>query len=396
MTDTTDARLDPFQWGHVPHDLFDDLRQRCPVAPTTSGWYLARHADVVDASKRLDLFLSSFRQPGVVVPPEEQFINEIHEPRHGKIRKVINSTVAHHRSMHVEGFVRDLCNEYLDPILARGHGELVGEFVAPVPINVIAYLIGVPRGDWLQFRHWSDEVVEGTYPTTYRNERGEGLHGAHPEFCQYVDALIAERKGRGDAPDDLVTRLMNTEIDGTRLTDIEVRSQLVFLIVSGNETTRHLIANLLTTVATDPALFAALRADRSLVERAVEESLRMDPPVHVLLRNVEQDNDRFGVAMHAGEKVVFGVASANRDEAVFAEPHTFRLDRPNHREHFSFGGGPHICPGASLARLEARVALDTFLDRVGAVEVVEGWERTKCPVFWANGPIDLPVRVTAA
>ena len=391
------VEFDPFaSTAEVPHALFAEMRQSCPVARTPSGWYLAKYEDVVEATKHLDQFVSSFREPGVVVPDEEQFINEIHEPRHGKIRKIINTTVAHHRTMHVEGFVRDLCNEYLDPILARGHGELISEFVAPVPINVIAYLIGVPRGDWAQFRAWSDELVEGTYPTKYRNERGVGMAGAHPEFAAYVDALIEARKVDVDRPDDLVTRLMYTEVEGRRLTDLEVRTQLVFLIVSGNETTRHLIANLLGRVCTQPELFARLQADRSLVERAVEESLRLDPPVFTLLRNCEKPTDMFGTPMEAGEKIVFGVASANRDETVHEAPDEFRLDRPNFRDHVAFGGGPHICPGASLARLEARVALDTFLDRVGTAAPVDGWTWRKTPVFWANGPVDLPCALTPA
>jgi cytochrome P450 len=248
----------------------------------------------------------------------------------------------------------------------------------------------------LQFRIWSDEVVEGTYPTKYRNDRGEGLAGAHPEFASYVDQLIEDRKRSDDRPDDLVTRLMYTEVDGKRLSDLEVRTQLVFLIISGNETTRHLIANLIATVVGDATLFATLKADRSLVERAVEESLRIDSPVHILLRNCNETTDMFGVEMQPGEKIAFGVASANRDETVFDDPDQFRLDRPNWREHFAFGGGPHICPGASVARLEARVALDTFLDRVDHVEPEPGWVRRKTPVFWANGPRDLPVRITPA
>lgn len=388
--------INPFEWSDVPHELFDEVRATCPVARAEGGWFLSKLGHVTEAAKHVDVFSSSFREPGVVVPDEEQFINEILEPRHGKIRKIINATVAHHKAMRVEGFVRDLCNEYLDPILSRGRGELIGEFIAPIPINVIAYLIGVPREDWLQFRHWSDEVVEGTYPTKYRNERGEGLHGAHPEFAGYVDGIIAARRADPDRPDDLVTRLLYTEVDGKYLSDLEVRTQLIFLIISGNETTRHLIANLIARVVTEPALFDALKTDRSLVERAVEESLRIDPPVHVLLRNCYQPTSMFGEPMEPGEKIVFGVASANRDESNYDDPHSFRLDRANWREHFAFGGGPHICPGASLARLEARVALDTFLDRVASAAVAPGWRRRKAPVFWANGPVDLPVDLTPA
>ena len=125
----------------------------------------------------------------------------------------------------------------------------------------------------------------------------------------------------------------------------------------------------------------------------MEESLRVDSPIHILLRNCLEPTDMFGVQMAPGEKVAFGIASANRDASHHAEPNEFRLDRANWRDHVAFGGGPHVCPGASLARLEARVALETFLDRVDLVAPETGWVRRKAPVFWANGPVDLPVRI---
>ena len=168
----------------------------------------------------------------------------------------------------------------------------------------------------------------------------------------------------------------------------------MFLIISGNETTRHLIANLLQRVIADPALLEQLRADRSLIERAVEESLRIDPPIHLLLRNVEAETDVFGEHMCPGEKVAFGIASANRDERYYADPEAYRLDRENWREHVAFGGGPHVCPGSSLARLEARVALDVFLDRVATASFEPGYVWRKTPVVWANGPAELPARLS--
>ena len=393
----TTIDFDPFEIrDDIPHELFTELRATCPVARTPSGWYLARHDDVLEATKHVDTFVSNFREPGVIVPENEKLISEIAEPRHGQIRKIINAAVAYHRSMRAEPFIRQLCDEYLDPVLAKGHGELITEFVAPVPINVIAYLIGVPRGEWARFRTWSDEVVEGTYPTKNRNERGEGLAGSHPEFVAYIDALIADRRNNPNPPDDLVTKLVTIEIDGHRLTDVEVRSQVAFLIISGNETTRHLIANLLWRVISDRDLFLTIKDDRSLLDRAVEESLRLDPPVHMLLRNVEEETEVFGATMCPGDKVVFGVASANRDEHHHQQPTAFRLDRDNWREHLSFGGGPHVCPGASLARLEARVALDVFLDRVDVAAPAPGFERRKTPVFWANGPTELPAVLSPA
>ena len=387
--------FDPFQSGAaVPHAQYATWREECPVARLAIGWFLSKQADVLAATKDVETFVASFREPGVVVPEEEKFINEIAEPRHGQIRKIINAAVAHHKAMRVEPVVRALTESHLAPILARGHGELISELVAPVPVNVISHLIGVPPADWEHFRRWSDEVVHGTYPTKYRNERGSGLAGAHPEFTEYVDALVAARRVDSARPDDLVTRLLETAIDGYRLTDVEVRTQLVFLIISGNETTRHLIANLLATLATRPDVFAALQSDRRLVERAVEESLRHAPPIQLLLRNVMQPGLRFGVEMCPGEKVVYGIASANRDKDVYDRADEFVLDRSNWREHVAFGGGPHVCPGASLARLEARVVAETVLDRVSRIEPEPGWVPRKTPVFWANGPVDLPVRVT--
>ena len=172
---------------------------------------------------------------------------------------------------------------------------------------------------------------------------------------------------------------------------------MIFLLISGNETTRHLIASLLTGVATDAVLWAALRSDRTLVERAVEETLRLQPPIHVLLRNVERDTDDVRAADVPRREDRFRYGFRQPRRVVFFEaPEHFRLDRENYRDHLAFGGGPHVCPGSALARLEARVALETVLDELQAMTVEPGWHYRKVPVFWANGPVDLPVRVVAA
>jgi cytochrome P450 family 142 subfamily A polypeptide 1 len=237
-------------------------------------------------------------------------------------------------------------------------------------------------------------VVQGSWPATNRNERGVGLPGAHPEFTAYVDGLIADR--RAEPRDDFISRLLQTEVQGRVLTDVEARTQLVFLFISGNETTRHLIGNLLWTMANDQQLFETLKADRSLLPAAVEESLRLDPPVRFLMRNCMEDTELHGEQLCPRDKVAFGIGSANRDESLYAEPHDFKLDRPDMRSHLAFGGGPHVCPGASLARLEARVVADVFLDRVGKVEPVEPGAYENVPVMWAHGPRELRVHLVGA
>jgi cytochrome P450 len=383
----------------IPYDDFAEARRECPVARTTTGaWYLARQDDVLDAVRDVETFVSSFRDPGVVVPPEEQLISEIPEPRHGQVRRIINSAIAAHRIGRMEPFIRELCGDLLEPVIDRGGGDLVAELIAPVPIIVISHLIGVPPGDYQQFKAWSDEVVEGTYATQHRTERGEGLAGGHPEFAAYLDERIAECR-RADAagdergPDTLIAKLVRTEVEGHRLTDVEIRTQVFFLVISGNETTRHLIGNLVHTVAADAELFRRLQADPGLVPVAVEESLRHDSPVHMLMRNCVHDTTVGDVAIAAGDKVAFGLSSANRDERHYDDPDAFRLDRPDPRAHVAFGGGPHVCPGASLARLEARVVIEELCARVRTLELEPGFAFEKVPVFWANGPARLPVRL---
>ena len=373
---------------------FADLRDRCPVSKTEMGaWYFARYEDSVAGSKDVERFIASFREPGVVVPDEEQLVSEIPEPRHGQIRRIINSAIAAHRIGRVEPFCFDLCNELLDDLLGRAEPvDLVAEYVMPVPNNVIAHLLGAPPEDFRRWAQWSDDVVQGTYPTKNRNERGEGLAGAHPEFVAYVDGLIAERRVR--PTDDFITRLVSTEVDGRRLTDVEARSQLVFLFISGNETTRHLIGNLLWRVTSDPELFEALQNDPTLIPVAVEECLRLDPPVKFLMRNCMIDGEVAGTEISAGEKVAFGLGSANRDASQFDDADSFRLDRAEARSHLSFGGGPHVCPGAALARLEARVALEVFLHRVGTATLADS-RFDGVDVFWAHGPATLLAEISA-
>jgi cytochrome P450 len=366
---------------------------RCPVTRNEAGnWVFAGYSEVLGAAQDVTAFRANFRSPGVEVPPEEQFVSEIAEPRHGQVRKIINSAIASHRLTGVEPLCEQLCRDLLTELRERGGPvDLVTEYVLPVPNSIIAHLLGAEPSDYALWAAWSDEVVEGTYPALYRNERGEGFAGAHPEFAAYLDAIIADR--RAHPRDDFVTRLITREVDGKRLSDVEARIQLVFLFISGNETTRHLIGNLLHRMATEPGLFDALAKDRALIEPAIEESLRMDPPVQLLMRTCAAPTVVAREVIDEGEAVIFGLEQANRDETRFDDPETFRLDRKDSRRHLAFGGGPHVCPGAHLARMEARVAVNVLLDAARALRVEPGHSYTDVPVHWAHGPTSLPVTI---
>ena len=392
----SDVMLD-FDWDpmdtaeRIPHDVYARLRREQPISKTSTGaWFLSKHADLIAAAKEVDTFRASMREPGVVVPPEEMLISEIPEPRHGQVRRIVNSAVAAHRLSRVEDFTRQLTHSLFDAEIDKGRCELVQDIVMPIPTSVIAVLLGAPEEDFRLWGEWSDEVVQGDYPRFNRNDRGEGFAGAHPEFASYVDGMIAARKIDPNPPDDFTTRLIQTEIDGQKLSDIELRTLVIFLLISGNETTRHLISNLLHRLATQEGLLETLRANPEKIPLAVEECLRVDAVIINLVRTVCHDTVFRGHAMREGERVFFGIASANRDEDLYEAPDEFCLDRPKPKGHTAFGGGPHVCPGASLARLEGRIVLEVAIERLTKIELAPDFEWEKVPVFWANGPTSLP------
>jgi cytochrome P450 len=221
---------------------------------------------------------------------------------------------------------------------------------------------------------------------------GPGLKGAHPEFADYIDALADER--RRQPQDDLLSRMVTAEVDGQTFSVTQIRSSLAHLIMAGNETTANLIANVLHHLLSHPDDYDRVRADRSLLLNTIEESLRVDPPVLLQPRTTVEDVEMRGTAVPKGARVILSLAAANHDPGVFDDPETFDIDRENAALHCSFGAGAHFCPGAALARMEGRVAVNAFLDRVVRAELPEGFEFRKHRFFVFNGPQTLPARIT--
>ena len=365
------------------------------VVSTPAGWYVATAAGVHSGLKDVEKFVGSFTDTASL-PEDLVPISAIPEPRHGRIRRVINSVVATHRMAALEPFAEELARRLVARAIAmateHGQVDLVDEVVDPFPSAVIAQALGVPMADHDRFRQWSDELLAAQQ----RPGAGQALAEQHPQFAAYIRAAIAARRDLDDPPDDVITRLLRTDVEGELLSETAVCTHTMFLIIAGNETTRNLIANVLHTLATDAALYGRVRADRELVSAVIEESLRHDSPVQVLGRAVLAATEIEGRPLACGERVVFGLASANRDEAVYECPEEFRVDRPRPREHLAFGAGPHVCPGASLARMEARVMLGAFLDAVESFRPVEDFVPEPNPVFWAMGQRRLPVHIRVA
>ena len=383
------VELDPFQPMAAEARLgaLAAQRRRAPLARLANGAWLATGLAAVRAGlEAVHHFAGSFGATGAG-PEDDTVMAAIPEPRHGRIRKVFNSALAYHHASQAEPFARELAGELLEKALAtsrsEGEVEAVTSWLAPLPAAVIARVLGVPREDHARFARWSDELLERQGES---DQEHTGMAGAHPEFAAYVDRGIAARLGSAAPPDDVVTRLLLTEIEGERLSPRMVRTQTMFLIVAGNETTRNLMGNCVHRLARHPALLGRLRAEPRLVGALIEETLRMDSPVQMLARTCTRELALDGVPLAAGERVIFHLGAANRDEQEFEEPDAFRLERPNARQHVAFGAGAHVCPGAYLARMETRVMLEALLARVERIALAPGYAWDPNPVFWALGP----------
>jgi cytochrome P450 len=397
MNDPVNRTYDPFDnmQDSVDWSVLSKLRER-GVCEVSAGLYaFARHADADDALRNGGGKTPEFshaagmRRSGTTVDPDEQLMSELDGPRHAHIRRLLMAALQPRLLAAAEPFIGKVAHELLDRLQdTTGPVDLVEAFAAPIPAYVVAHLLGLPATDVQQFRTWSDEVVRGQYSQGDDTGHG-GFASAHPEFAGYLDELIARRTAQPQ--DDFLSLAVTAEHDGKRFSPSQARTLIMHLIVAGNETTTHLITNLLERAIGDGDLYARLRADRSLIPVAIEESLRLDPPVLMRAVTCIRDNARGAVTVPAGARVVVSIAAANRDPAVFADPETFSLSRTGKARHLSFGAGAHFCPGAGLARIEAAVAVDAFLDRVSHPALDLGWSRRKVPVFWANGPRTLSV-----
>ncbi|MEM7139471.1 MAG: cytochrome P450 [Actinomycetota bacterium] len=375
-------------------DAMSRIRAEGGIVDTPVGRYVATAAGVSAGLRDVEKFVGSFIDTADM-DPDDVPISAIPEPEHGRIRRVINSVVAPHRTHQAEPFIRDLCATLVDDALREaehsGSVDLISTVSDPLPSSVIAHMLGAPVAMQRDFQRWSDELLQ-VQTTAAMN----GGSGGHPEFTAFLQSMIDDRRANDDPPDDVVTRFINTDIDGAYLSDRMIRTQVQFLIVAGNETTRNLISHCFHRLAVDPDLLDVLRAEPDTIDVFVEEILRLEAPVQILARAVLDDTEITGCPMRVGDRVVFGLAAANRDPAVHIDPDAFRLDRPSPRDHLAFGGGPHICPGATLARLETRLLLEALIAAVSAIRLIDDFVPQPNPVFWANGHTTLPVVIEPA
>jgi cytochrome P450 len=372
---------------------FSRLRGQCPVHRLPGGEMVAvSHQATADGVRHVENFTGTFSDSGALAE-EDIILAGIPEPRHSEVRRIFLSAltdIARH-----EDFIRTLAERFVDETVAAaardGAAELMEGLARRLPSAVIAYLLGLPMADVERFARWTDELLDRQGSATSANT---ALVDLHDEFADYLRGHILARQADTDPPDDIITRFTRAEVEGAALSVRAIQTQMMFFIIAGNGTTRDLIGNLLLRLTRDADLFGQVRRDRTLIPALVEEVLRLDSPVQLLARNCRADTVLDGMPVKAGERVLFSIASANRDEAVWPDADTLRPGRERGRAHLAFGAGPHICPAAALARMEAFHALNTLLNRVAGLAFAPGYTLDLNPVVWANGPQTLRVTLT--
>jgi cytochrome P450 len=355
-----------------PWPVYAEARRAGPVLRSErygGFWMLTRYDDVRAAAKDWETFTSAV--PNVTAIPsshprdEPDLPIELDPPLHTRYRKLVSGVFTRHYVWSLKPRVRELAAGLLDRILDEGGGDLVPGFCAPLSVGTLALFMDLPdedHGRWVSWvRHMYDPLEQ------------DRARAATEEYFAYCDLLVAARRGR------FVRMLLESEVDGVRLTERDVAQFMRVLLIAGHETTAASMGHAMRYLAENPDERLRLRDDPGLVPTAVEELLRMASVVTLQARNATRDVALDGVEIARGDVVALSFAAANHDAATFPEPERCLLDRTPNR-HLAFGDGPHICLGAHVARLELTVMLELVGERVGELAPAPGgeirWNRT--------------------
>jgi cytochrome P450 len=394
---------------HEPWELFDLLLRDAPVyrhpEPDGDGfWVVTRYDDVLAVVRDPKTFSSEIggaatieNLPDDVLEARRNFL-EFDPPKHGRYRRLISTSFTPGAVARYEEWLRGLISDLIDRVTDGETFDLVQELAAPIPIRVLARLLGLPEEQLPRLIELGDRLLVDTDPdivgdAAYHGERPEDRYKPFgspwaDELCALGRDHYAER--RAHPRDDVLTRIATAELDGCTLSSRDLDNTFALLIVAGNETTRQAIALGTLALAQNPDEFARLREHRELVPSAVEEMLRYSSPVWFFRRTATVDTQLRGVDIAAGDRVTVWFAAANRDPEHYPDPHRFDVSR-NPSDALTFGrGGPHHCLGVHLARLELRVYLEELVQRISSVEL-SGEPRRQRSNF-TNGLRRLPVR----
>ena len=383
-----------------PYAAYAELRARAPVhrSRLLQGWVFTRHADVNAILRDHRRFGTDPRKGTIpalrramLPPPEEYTMLMLDPPDHTRLRALVNKAFTPRAVAALEPRIRGNLAALLDDIADPAAFDLMESVARPLPVIVIAEMLGVPPEDKAMFRSWSAKRARLLEPTIGIRE-WRGGKAAGKAFDAYFRRIIRER--RASPRDDIVSALLRAQDEDARLSDRETLNMLRLLLAAGNETTVNLIGNGILALLQHPDQLERLRDDPGLIPGAVEELLRFDSPVQADFRRVLVDCEVDGHALRQRENVVLLLGAANRDPEVFEDPD--RLDVGRHaRQHLSFGRGIHHCLGAPLARLEGRIALEMLLERFRSMKLTGDRPRFR-PGVVLRGLESLPVRCVRA
>jgi len=392
---------DPAFVAH-PYDAYAALREgpRVQYDPRTDRWLVPRHADVVALLRdrrlgRTYLHVASHAEMGRPQEPPEHApfwrvvrngMLDVEPPDHTRLRRLVSRAFTPRTVERLRGTVQAVTDRLVDDALEQGEFDLLATIAEPLPVTVIAEMLGVPEADRHLLRPWSADIC-GMYELDPSERAAAAAVRACEEFGAYLVALSRERRARPQ--DDLVTALTQVVDDGDVLTEDELVGTCVLLLNAGHEATVGVTGNGWWSLFRNPDQLARLRGDPSLLPTAVEELMRWDTPLQLFERWVLEDVEIGGVAVPRGAELGLLFGSANRDPEVFAEPDALDVGRhPN--PHVSFGAGVHFCLGAALARLELQTSFGTVLRRLPRLEPVE--DPTWRPGYVVRGLASLRVR----
>ena len=386
-------------WGRrVPHDQFDRLRAEAPVAwhpevDDTGFWAVTKHEDVVAVSRDSATYSSELGATFIPTADEEALatlrlvILNMDPPKHNRYRRLVSRGFTPRMIAKLVDEIDRRAAVIVDEVAARGEVEFVEDIAAQLPVQMICEMIGLEPDQWPRMFELSNQLIGGRDDPDYQDQEPQAAAGEIYALC---DAVAADR--RAHPRDDIMTALVNAEIDGERLDDSELNLFFIALVVAGNETTRNLINHSMLALIEHPDQAQRLRDDPALWDTAVDEMLRWGSSIHNFRRTATRDTELRGVPIQEGDKVVIYYASANRDEDVFVDPHRFDVGRtPN--DHVAFGGGgEHYCLGASLARAEIKAMMRQLVERLPDLELAGPYHRLHSD--FVNGIKTMPVRFT--
>lgn len=350
----------------LPLDFYRQMRLRQPVLfePRMQSWMVLCYADALQVLLDHDTFSSD---PHSINPrlPSMPSILSMDEPRHRKLRNIVHKAFTPRVVEQLAGRITEITNELLNEIQEKdGDVEIISEFAYPLPLTVIAELLGVPILDRPRFREWSNTLSTGHQFKGTRNPTEQRKQSTQ-ELRSYFSEQLAER--RKESRDDLMSLLLAAEVDGEKLSQEELLDFCQLLLIAGHETTANLLSNAIYSFDAFPEVADELRRDPDLMAGAIEEILRCFPSVSGELRIATKETELAGQTIEKHQLVMVVAASANYDESQFPEPELFDIHRQPNR-HISFGHGIHFCLGAPLARLEAKIALPLLLKRFSTIK----------------------------